>query len=202
MEKRVQDSGFRIQEIKASIRAPIVLLLVLCVLLGFAYPLLVMGAAQTFFPHKANGSLITRGGKVIGSTLLGQEFSDPKYFWGRLSATTPPYNAAASGASNFSPANPKLLEAANARIAALQQADPKNKVRIPVELVTASASGLDPHISLAAADYQLPRVARTRHMKEEDVASLVKKYTENPGLGLLGTKYVNVVKLNLALDEK
>jgi K+-transporting ATPase ATPase C chain len=182
-------------------RIALVLSLLLSFLVGFVYPLLVMGVAQVFFPHHANGSLIERNGKVIGSSLLGQEFSDPQYFWGRLSATTPPYNAAASGASNFSPANPKLLEAVNARVAALKQADPQNKARIPVDLVTASGSGLDPHISIAAAEYQAGRVARTRGMKEEIVKALIKKHTETAGFGLLGDAYVNVVNLNLALDE-
>ena len=158
-----------------NLRAAFSLLLIFTFLLGGVYPLMVMGFAQVFFPHKAEGSLIERGGKTLGSSLLGQEFDDPKYFWSRLSATTPPYNAAATGASNFSPANPKLLEAANARIAALQKADPKNNAHIPIDLVTASASGLDPHISVAAVDYQLPRVARARGMKEEAVKALVDK---------------------------
>jgi len=186
----------------SSIRAALGLLLIMTILLGGVYPLLVLGFAQTFFPHKAEGSLIERGGKVVGSSLLGQQFDSPKYFWGRLSATTPAYNAAASSGSNFNPANPKLLEAANARIAALQKADPANKEPVPVDLVTSSASGLDPHISLAAAEYQAPRVAGARNMKTEIVEQLVKKYTEAPGFGLLGEPYVNVLRLNMALDEK
>jgi len=185
-----------------NLRTAFSLLLILTLLLGGIYPLVVMGFAQTFFHHRAGGSLILRGDRVLGSSLLGQEFTSPKYFWGRLSATTPPYNAAASGASNFSPANPKLLEAVNARIAALKKADPQNKARIPVDLVTASGSGLDPHISHAAADYQIARVAAARGMKESQVKALVEQYTEKPGFGLLGDPYVNVVKLNLALDEK
>ncbi len=190
------------KNLATSLRSAASLLLILTLLLGFVYPLAVMGMAQTFFHHRAEGSLIERGDRVVGSSLLGQEFSDPKYFWGRLSATTPPYNASASSASNFSPANPKLMDAVHARIAALQKADPGNKARIPADLVTASASGLDPHISLAAAHYQAARVAKGRGMKEETVKALVKKYTENPVFGLLGEGYVNVVKLNLALDEK
>ncbi len=129
--------------------------------------MVVTGLAQGLFHHKANGSLVERGGKIIGSHLLGQEFTHAKYFWGRLSATTPPYNAGASGGSNLGPANPKLLEAANARIAALKKADPKNKAPIPVDLVTASGSGLDPDISIAAAEYQVARVARARNPRPD-----------------------------------
>lgn len=171
-------------------------------LLGLLYPLLVMALSQTLFHHKANGSLIGREETVMGSALLGQSFEQPKYFWGRLSATLPPYNATASAASNMSPANAKLLKAVNARIAALQKADPKNKAKIPVELVTASGSGLDPHISVKAAEYQLRRVATYRNMKDKDVRELLEFYTQDNAFGLLGEPYVNVVQLNMALDKK
>ena len=185
----------------SSLRMAFILLLLMTLLLGIAYPLLTMAVAQTLFHHKAQGSLIEKNGKIIGSELLGQEFTSPRYFWSRLSATTPPYNATASGASNLSPANPKLLEAGNQRLAALQQADPHNRMRVPVGLVTASASGLDPDISVVAAEYQLPRVARARGMKEKDVRALVDEYTQVAAFGLLGEPYVNVLRLNLALDE-
>jgi K+-transporting ATPase ATPase C chain len=182
----------------ASLRAALGMVLLMTLLLGGAYPLLVTGIAQAVFHHKANGSLIVRGDRLIGSQLLGQNFEHPKYFWGRLSATVPPYNAASSDASNLSPANPMLLEAANARIAALQQADPRNQARIPVDLVTASASGLDPHISVAAAEYQASRVAHARHMPEDKVKAMIADFTEN---SLFGEAGVNVLRLNLALDE-
>lgn len=185
-----------------SLRAAFSLLLLMTLLLGAVYPLAVTAVSQLLFAQRAHGSLIERGGKVVGSALLGQEFTEEKYFWGRLSATTPPYNAGASGGSNLSPANPKLLDAANVRIAALQQADPQNTSLIPVDLVTASASGLDPHISVAALEYQVSRVAKVRGMKPGDVRALVEKNTENPGFGLLGEPYVNVLRINLALDEK
>lgn len=184
-----------------NLRASFTLLLIMTVLLGGVYPLLVTGLSQALFNNRANGSTIEWADKIIGSTLLGQQFESPKYFWGRLSATTPPYNPAASSGSNLSVANPKLLEAANARIAALQKADPQNKHPIPVDLVSASGSGLDPHISVEAMRYQLPRVAKARGMKQEAVEALAAKATSAPFSGLLGAPYVNVVKLNLALDE-
>ena len=184
-----------------NLRASFTLLLLMTLLLGGAYPLLVTIVGQAVFRHRANGSLIERADAVRGSTLLGQEFTDQAYFWGRLSATTPAYNPSASGGSNFNPGNPKLLEAANARIAALQKADPSNKALIPVDLVTASASGLDPHISIAAMLYQLPRVAKARKMSEDAVRALADKAMERPIAGF-GMAFVNVVKLNMALDEK
>jgi K+-transporting ATPase ATPase C chain len=184
-----------------NLRAALCLSLILTFIFGGVYPLIVMGFAQILFPHQAEGSLVTHNGKTVASSLLGQEFSDPKYFWGRISATTPPYNAAASSASNLSPANPKLLEAVKARIAALQKVDPDNKARIPVDLVTSSGSGLDPHISVVAANYQAHRIAQARGMKEDAVKSLINAHTERPGFGWLGEPYVNVVQLNLALDE-
>ena len=176
-------------------------LLIFTVLTGLVYPLVVTGIAQLVFPHQANGSLITRNGQTVGSNLIGQSFDDPKYFWGRLSATGPfPYNAAASSGSNLGPSNPALLEAVKARIAALQSADPSNTQPIPVDLVTASGSGLDPDISVAAALYQLPRVARLRGLTESALRTLVDKYTTARQFGFLGEPRVNVLELNLALD--
>lgn len=183
------------------VRPTIVLLLLLTVLTGIVYPLLVTGLAQAVFPHRANGSLILKDGQVLGSELIGQPFDDPRYFWGRPSATAPfAYNAAASSGSNLGPSNPALLEAVRARVIVLRAADPGNARLIPVDLVTASASGLDPHISLAAALYQVPRVARERGLPEEDVEALVRRCTSGRQLGLLGEPRVNVLDLNLALD--
>lgn len=168
---------------------------------GLLYPGLVTGIAKAVFPHQAAGSLIVKDGKAVGSELIGQPFSDAKYFWGRLSATAPmPYNAAASVGSNLGPTNPALTDAAKARIDALRAADPDNALPVPVDLVTASASGLDPHISPAAAQYQVARVARVRGLSAEKVQSLIAANTEGPGLGVLGDAGVNVLKLNLALD--
>lgn len=186
----------------SAIRASAVLVLLSTLLLGIGYPMLVLGVAQTLFHYQANGSMIERAEKPVGSMLIGQEFSSPKYFWGRLSATTPAYNPQASAGSNFSPNNPHLLDAANARIAELQKADPKNRRLIPVELVTASGSGLDPHLSVAAVEYQTPRVAKARGMKQEEVEELVRRSTKSPGFGVFGVSYVNVLRLNMALDER
>jgi len=178
------------------------MLLVMTVLTGLVYPLAVTGIAQLLFPHQANGSLIVRDGKVIGSELIGQYFDDPKYFWGRPSATSPfPYNAAASGGSNLGPTNPALIDAVKARVAALRAADPGNDRPVPVDLVTASGSGLDPHISPAAALYQVNRVARVRGMEEKAVHTLIVQHTEERWVGLLGEKRVNVLRLNMALDR-
>jgi K+-transporting ATPase ATPase C chain len=185
----------------SSLRSSFLLMLVLTVLLGVAYPLSVFAVAQTLFNHRANGSLIERGGKVMGSSLLGQSFESPSYFWGRLSATTPAYNPSASAGSNLSPGNPKLPDAVNARVAALHKADPENKALIPVDLVTASASGLDPHISVASARYQLHRVAKARGMQESAIQALLEKSMESPVFGLLQDPYVNIIKLNMWLDE-
>ncbi len=186
------------------LRPAVVLLLLLTLLTGVAYPLLVTGIAQWAFPHQANGSLAVREGQIVGSELIGQAFQpfdDPGYFWGRPSATIPfPYNAAASAGSNLGPSNPSLAEAVRARVAALRAADPGNARPIPVDLVTASASGLDPHISLAAALYQAPRVARERGMSVEDVEALIRRYTTGRQLGVLGEPRVHVLDLNLALD--
>ena len=173
----------------------------LSVITGVAYPALVTLVAQGAFPHHANGSVIVRGGRPVGSELLGQPFSGPGYFWSRPSATTPqPYNGAASAGSNLAPANPALLATLAARLDALRAADPGNLRPVPIDLVTASGSGLDPHISPAAAEYQLARVARYRGMTPERVRSLVRAHTEGRTLGLFGEPRVNVLTLNLSLD--
>jgi potassium-transporting ATPase KdpC subunit len=179
-------------------RPALVMLLVFTVITGVIYPLTVTGIAQVVFPHQANGSLIMVDDKAVGSELIGQQFDDPKYFWGRPSAAG--YNAAASSGSNYGPMNPLLEEAVQARIDALKAADPDNKLPIPVDLVTASGSGLDPHVSVAAALYQVSRVASARGLSEAEVKSLVEKYTEGRQFGFLGEPRVNVLKLNLALD--
>ncbi len=172
-------------------------------LLGFVYPGICTVITQAAFLHETQGSLIEKDGKTLGSELIGQNFSDPKYFWGRLSATTPqPYNAANSLGSNLSPANPALLDAVKARVDALKKADPANTLPIPVDLVTASGSGLDPHISVQAAQYQIARVARARGLTTERVKDTVKQYTQDRQLGILGEPRVNVLMLNLALDGK
>jgi K+-transporting ATPase ATPase C chain len=185
------------------------LLVALTVLTGGIYPLAIAGVAQVAFPRQANGSLIVSKGQVLGSELIGQPFNDPRYFWGRLSATgTYPYNAfdaahlTASAGSNLGPSNPALQDAVQARIEALRVADPGDTAPIPVDLVTASASGLDPHISLAAALYQVHRVARERGLPEEQVRELVARFTQGRQLGILGEPRVNVLELNLALDGR
>jgi len=179
----------------------LIFLVIFMVIIGIIYPLFIAGIAQVFFRHQANGSLIETSGNSTGSELIGQPFSDPKYFWGRLSATESfPYNAAASSGSNYGPSNPALQVAVQARIDALKAADPTNNQPIPVDLVTFSASGLDPDISIAAADYQIPRVARSRGLTEAQVRKLVSKCTEGRQLGIFGEPRVNVLKLNLALD--
>ena len=183
-------------------RPAIVLFGALTLLTGVAYPLVVTGAAQTLFPAKAAGSLLLVNGKPVGSELIGQNFSDPKNFWGRPSATGPmPYNASASSGSNQGPLNPALTDAVKARVEALKAVDPGNAVLVPVDLVTASASGLDPHISPAAANYQVSRVAKARGLPADKLQALVNTQTEAPLLGLLGEPRVNVLKLNLALDK-
>jgi K+-transporting ATPase ATPase C chain len=179
------------------------MLLLLTVLTGLVYPLAVTGLAHVFSPDQANGGLIVREGKVIGSKLIGQYFDKPEYFWSRPSATVPfPYNATASGGSNLGPTNPVLIEAVKARVAALRAADPGNDALVPVDLVTSSGSGLDPHISPAAAQYQIRRVARARGLDEAVVRDLVVQYTQGRQLGVLGEPRVNVLLLNLALDER
>jgi len=185
------------------LRPVIVCLLLLTLLTGLAYPLLVTGIAQLAFLSQANGSLLRRDGQAVGSKLIGQPFDDPKYFWGRPSATSPiPCNAAASSGSNLGPTNPALWDAVKARVETLHAADPDNKERILVDLVTASASGLDPHISPAAAEYQVRRIARLRGMTEDQVRALVAAHTRGRQFGLLGEPCVNVLQLNLALDAR
>jgi len=183
-------------------RTAIIFLVVFTVITGVVYPLFVTGIAQAFFHRQANGSLIVSNGTVEGSELIGQPFSDPSYFWGRLSATSPyPYNAASSSGSNYGPDNPALVDEVQSRINALKSVDPDNKLPIPVDLVTSSGSGLDPDISVAAADYQINRVARYRNLSLVQVSTLVKRYTKGRQLGILGEARVNVLQLNLALDN-
>jgi len=184
------------------VRNTLMSLLIFTILTGFMYPLAVTGIAQVLFPHQANGSIITKNGKPVGSALLGQQFDDPKYFWGRLSATSPyPYNGGSSSGSNLGPNNPDLLKVVQSRVQALREADPENNAKIPVDLVTASGSGLDPHISPAAAEFQVRRIANARGLEEEKVRILLSKYTEGRQFGILGEPRVNVLELNLALDE-
>ena len=178
------------------------MLVALSVLTGVAYPLIVWGIGQTVFRGPANGSLVVQNGKAVASRLIGQPFSDPKHFWSRPSATAPmPYNGGSSSGSNLGPRNPALADAVAFRIKALREADPGNVAPVPVDLVTASASGLDPHISVAGAEYQLARVARTRSMSPDAVRKLVADNTEERAFGVLGEPRVNVVQLNLALDR-
>jgi K+-transporting ATPase ATPase C chain len=183
------------------LRPAVVSFLLLTLLTGIAYPLLVTGISQGLMPGQANGSLIVKDGKPTGSELIGQSFSDPKYFWSRPSATGPmPNNATASSGSNLGPTNPALMDGIKARVQALRDADPGNQKPVPVDLVTASASGLDPHISPAAVEYQLARVARVRNISPDVLHKLVAEHTEGRQFGFLGEPRVNVLKLNLALD--
>lgn len=187
--------------IKNTLQPLLILFSLLSILTGVVYPLAVTGAAQALFPAQAAGSLVLRDGKPVGSALIGQNFSEPKHFWGRPSATSPtPYNASASSGSNLGPLNPALTDAVKARIEALRAADPGNTPPVPVDLVTASASGLDPHISPAAAHYQVARVARARQLPAERVQAVVDGLVEKPLLGFLGEAQVNVLRLNLALE--
>ena len=187
------------------LKPAILMLLLMTVVTGLIYPFLTAGVAQLAFPREANGSLIEQQGKIVGSTLIGQQFTEPKYFWSRLSAAgTYPYNASASGGSNFGPLNPALADASKARIDALVKADQdaglKQAKAVPIDLVTASASGLDPHISVAAAEYQLQRVAKVRSLSEVKLGELIAANTEPKWLGVFGDARVNVLKLNLSLD--
>ena len=183
------------------LRPAIVLFALLSALTGLIYPMAVTGAAKAVFPKEAAGSLIVLDGTTVGSRLIGQNFSDPKHFWGRPSATAPqPYNASASGGANQGPLNPALTDAIKARVEALRTADPGNTAPVPVDLVTASASGLDPDISPAAAHYQAARVARVRGVPVEQINALIEKHTQGALWGLLGEARVNVLALNLALD--
>jgi K+-transporting ATPase ATPase C chain len=185
----------------AQLRAAFVVLVAFSILTGLLYPLAVTGVAQLLFPWQANGSLIVQQEQPVGSSLIGQPFDQAKYFWGRLSATSPyPYNAASSSGSNLGPTNKALLEEVQARVDALHAVDPGNTAPIPVDLVTSSASGLDPDISPAAAEYQVPRVARARGLSEDSVRRLVALYTADRQFRLIGEPRVNVLELNLALD--
>lgn len=185
----------------SQLRPALVAFVALAIITGIFYPFTITLIAQLAFPSQANGSLIAQNGTVVGTALIGQHFDDPKYFWSRPSATSPvAFNAGASGGSNLGPTNPALLEQVQARIEALRAADPDNTAPIPVDLVTASASGLDPHISIAAANYQIARVARIRGLDVARVRDLVAQYTEGRTLGVLGEARVNVLQLNLALD--
>jgi K+-transporting ATPase ATPase C chain len=172
------------------------------VLTGIIYPLTVTGLVQVIFPRQANGSIIMKNNKPIGSALIGQQFDDPKYFWGRLSATSPyPYNGASSSGANLGPNNPELLKVVQSRISALRATDPANRGKMPVDLVTTSGSGLDPHISPAAAEYQVRRVAKARGLGESKVSALAAQHTQGRWLGVFGEPVVSVLELNLALDE-
>lgn len=183
------------------LRQSLVMLLLLTVVTGVVYPLVITGLAQVLFPAQANGSLVIEDGKAVGSRLIGQQFTDPRYFWGRPSATAPmPYNGAASGGSNQGPTNPALTAAVRQRIDALRAVDPGNPTPVPVDLVTASGSGLDPQISPAGARYQVARVARLRGLPRTTVQALVAAHTEGRQLSVLGEPRVNVLELNLALD--
>lgn len=187
---------------KTLLRPALTLFVLLSAILGGIYPLVVTGISRMLFPEAAAGSLIVKDGKPVGSTLVGQNFTDPKYFWGRPSATSPyPNNGGASAGSNQGPLNPALGDAVKGRLEALRAVDPDNKLPMPADLVTASGSGLDPHISPTAAEYQIGRVARVRKLDAGIVRELVDRYTEARQFGLLGEARVNVLKLNLALDE-
>ena len=186
---------------RSELRLALLSLALLTILTGAIYPAVVTGIAHLAFRHQAEGSLIPRDGKLVGSALIGQPFDDPKYFWSRASGTSPAYNGAASGASNLGPMNPALTDAIKDRVAALRAADPSATGPVPIDLVTASGSGLDPHITPAAAAYQVNRVAQARSLPAEQVHDLVAQYTEGRQLGFLGEARVNVLRLNLALDS-
>ena len=187
---------------KIILRPMLVTFLALTLLTGVFYPLLTTAIAQAIFPAQAAGNLLERDGHPVGASLIGQNFSAPGHFWGRPSATSPqPNNGLASGGSNLGPLNPALTEAVKGRVDALHAADPDNTSPVPVDLVTASASGLDPHISLAAAQYQLARVARAQHMPVETVQALIDRATQRPAIGVLGEPVINVLQLNIALDS-
>jgi K+-transporting ATPase ATPase C chain len=187
---------------KSHLRIGLTLFFMLIVLTGVVYPLAVTAVSQIAFPHRANGSVVERNGQPVGSELIGQQFDDPRYFWGRLSATEKvPYNAASSSGSNLGPTNADLQKKIEERIETIRQTNPDQAGPIPIDLVTASASGLDPHISPAAAEYQVKRVAKARGLSEDSVRQLVASHTEGRTLGLLGEPRVNVLRLNLALDE-
>ncbi len=187
---------------KKTVRPLLVVFAALTLVTGVAYPLVVTGVGQAVFPNQAHGSLILRDGKPVGSSLIGQNFSDPKYVWGRPSATAPmPYNASNSSGSNQGPLNPALTDAVKGRIEALRAADPGNTAPVPVDLVTASASGLDPHLSVAGAMFQATRLAKARNLPLPQVQQIIEKHTEGRLFGILGEPRVNVLQLNLALDS-
>ncbi|MCX6122406.1 MAG: potassium-transporting ATPase subunit KdpC [Ignavibacteriales bacterium] len=184
-----------------NLRISLIAIVLFTLLTGLLYPLLVTGIAQLFFPEKANGSILIKNGKILGSALIGQPFHDPKYFWSRPSSTGPfPYNAGASSGSNYGSLNPAFLDGARKRVQDLKAADSLNTQPVPIDLVTASGSGLDPHMSVASALYQLERVAKKRNVQVAQIRSLIDQYTEERTLGFLGEPRVNILKLNLALD--
>jgi K+-transporting ATPase ATPase C chain len=188
--------------LRGHIRPAILIFLILTVITGILYPMFITWVAQAFFHSQANGSLIYRDGKPTGSALIGQQFDDPKYLWGRISATsTVPYNSASSAGSNLGPSNPALVNNLKARITVLRSSDPDNNLPIPVDLVTSSASGLDPHISRAAGYYQIRRIARTRGMPEEAIKHIIDRNTTGRLFGLMGESVVNVLKVNIDLDS-
>lgn len=187
---------------KTLLRPAVSLLVLLTIVTGVVYPLMITGIAKIVFPERASGSIITKDGKPAGSSLIGQNFTEPQYFWGRPAATSPqPYNASASSGSNLGPLNPALVGAVKARIDMLRAAEPGNNAPIPADLVTASGSSLDPHISPAAAEYQLARIAKARNLPQEKLAALVMEHTEQRQWGIFGEPRVNVLELNLALDS-
>ncbi len=183
------------------IRPALLSFVILTIITGVIYPLFITGIAQALLPNQANGSLIYQNGKMVGSVLIGQQFDDPKYLWGRISSTSPQYNASSSSGSNIGPSNPALIDEINGRIKTLKAADSNNTNPIPVDLVTSSASGLDPHISLAAAYYQVPRIAKDRGITESVLKNIIHKNTTGRFLGLIGEPVVNVLKVNLDLDS-
>jgi K+-transporting ATPase ATPase C chain len=196
-----QDETLR-EPLRDLLRPALVIFAALSLITGLIYPYATTGVSQVVFPNEANGSMIEQDGHALGSSLIGQPFTSAQYFWGRLSATTPiPYNASASGGSNLGPRNPALADAAKARIDALQEVDAGNTAPIPVDLVSASGSGLDPNISVAAANYQINRVAKARNLSTLEVAKRVETHTRRPFFGLLGEPVVNVLALNLDLDR-
>ena len=188
--------------LKRTLYPAVILIALLTIVTGLVYPLLITGIAQAAIPEKANGSLIMKNNQAVGSRLIGQNFTDPKYFWGRPSATSDfPYNAQASGGSNLGPTNPALVNNVKERLVKLKAADPENTSAVPVDLVTSSGSGLDPHISKAAADYQVKRIARLRNNSEIQIQNLVESHARGIQMGFLGEPMVNVLELNLALDD-
>jgi K+-transporting ATPase ATPase C chain len=187
---------------KEQIRSAILMFVILSLLTGIFYPAFITGAAYIFFPRQATGSMLYQNNKLLGSVLIGQEITDPKYFWGRISGTSPfAYNSSSSSGSNLGPSNPALIEKVKIRIRALKEFDPDNTNPIPIDLVTSSASGLDPHISIAGAYYQIPRVARIRGLTEDMVKAIVNRHTNGCIFGLIGEPVVNVLELNLELDS-